>query len=398
MAYAYRLGGAAQANIRIARADLAGSRLGMALVLGKVAHPLTGAVLRGDTVHIADDVCQLERVIFRARNRQVFLLIRDLDGGQPDYVEHVLFHHSFFAPFFDYAKAAPWGDTGGIGAGGMGAGGFGPRQKPGLLAVFTHVRDDADMLRFWEAHYARLVEHRHLFVIDHGSVLSPREVLHPETNVVRLPRGETDHADMARFCGHYQRFLLSQYRWVLHSDADELLVDEAGEDALRWKLSEGMLRGIVAPARAIDLIHDVRPNVRADVPPDECRDVCRESSLRPGELLSRQRSVVLPATERYKKPMLADMPASWLQGFHQVYEEAALHEEPSLWLVHLHAADARLLRSKNRKWNALSQTEADRLICPQNRPEDAAELGRWYAEKLADERLAPLPEVLKGRF
>lgn len=377
MAYAYRLGGAAQANIRIARADLAGSRLGMALVLGKVAHPLTGAVLRGDTVHIADDVCQLERVIFRARNRQVFLLIRDLDGGQPDYVEHVLFHHSFFAPFFDYAKAAPWPDTEGIGAGG-----FGAREKPGLLAVFTHVHDDADMLRFWEAHYSRLVEHRHLFVIDHGSAASPREVLHPETNVVRLPRGETDHADMARFCGHYQRFLLSQYRWVLHSDADELLVDEAGEEALRWKLSQGLLHGIVAPARAIDLLHDVR----------------REGALRHGELLSTQRSVVLPATELYRKPMLADTPASWLQGFHQVYEEAALREEPALWLVHLHAADARLLRAKNRKWNALSQTEADRRICPQNRPEDAAELSRWYAEKLGDERLAPLPEVLKGRF
>ena len=99
--------------------------------------------------------------------------------------------------------------------------------------------------------------HGDLFVIDHGSPTSPRLLLHPETNVVRLPRGVTDHAEIARFCSRFQRFLLSEYRWVLHTDADELLVHAQGNAALLARLARPNAAGsacILAPEHAVDVI------------------------------------------------------------------------------------------------------------------------------------------------
>ena len=373
MAYAYRLRGPDQACIRISRADLPAKQPRVFLAIGTMAYPLNRATLKGDTLTIHDEFCQIERIISRARNRQVLLIIRDVDSGQPEYVEPLLFHHSFFAPFFDFARSAPW-DTA--------TKRFGSPEKPALLAVFTHAHDDNEMLRFWEAHYARLVPHRSLYVIDHGSPVSPRTVLNPETNVVTVPRSETDHSDMARFCGSFQRFLLAQHSFVLHSDTDELLVDEGGPQALLAKLGSGALHGVLTPATAYELLHDIRS----------------EAPLKAEELLSTQRALVLPAAEHYKKPLLADMPASWLQGFHQVYEELALREVPGLALIHIHAADARLLREKNRKWNALRQSEADLGISPQHRPESKEELAEWFRQRLADARLTALPKSLRGTF
>jgi len=75
-----------------------------------------------------------------------------------------------------------------------------------------------------------------------------------------------------------------------------------------------------------------------------------------------------------------------------------VREEPGLWLMHLQAADFGLLLLKNRKWNALRQTGKDRSISPQNRPGDEDALRRWFAERLADGRLTPIPERLRGKF
>jgi hypothetical protein len=368
MAYGFRLDDVRMAYIRISRSDIAFVRPSFTLRLDGVEHPLTRAVLQNDTLSINDELCEMERILQHSSNRQVSLIIREATGDAPVHEEPVLFHHSFFLPFVDYVKSMPTGND---------------YVKPGLLAAFTHAFDDNDMLRFWEAHHAKLVGHKNLYVIDHGSAESPKSVLHADTNVVPLPRGETDHANMARFCGYFQRFLLSQYRYVLHTDADELLVHEDGEEALLVALAGGGLEGITQPGQAFDLLHDVR---------------C-EGLLKPGELISTQRNVMLPAESIYKKPMLANIPASWLQGFHLVYEETSVREDPGLWLIHLQAADFDLLLDKNRRWNNVRQSEADFARCPQNgRPGDPESLRRWFGQALQDQRLVPIPERLRGKF
>ena len=78
--------------------------------------------------------------------------------------------------------------------------------------------------------------------IDHGSDRSPSFALHPGTQIVSIPRGAVDHINISQFCGYFQRFLLSQYRWVIHVDSDELLVHEHGVAALLEKLDGGGYR------------------------------------------------------------------------------------------------------------------------------------------------------------
>jgi len=367
MAYAFRLDDPRMAYIRISREDIGGEGLAFSLRVGDWEQPLKRAALQKNTLSIVDDLCDVERALQRSRQAQPLLVIRRGGKAEPEHAEAVLFHHSFFAPLVDYCRAFPHCE---------------PTARPETLAVFTHVYDDTAMLRFWEWHHARLVGQRNLFVIDHGSPVSPRLLLHPETNVVRLPRGETDHAEMARFCGGFQRFLLSQYRWVLHTDADELLVHEQGNAALMHLLATPGTQGIFAPGHAVDIIHDQR----------------REGPLRLGEPLGPQRGFMLP-NDLYKKPLLASEPASWLQGFHLVFEEARVREVPALWLLHLQSADFELLLRKNRKWNALKQSAADVALCPQNgRPADEESLKAWYAGVLADARLGPIPQELRRLY
>ncbi len=401
MAYAFRLQDVRMAYIRLSRSDLGvvpgapfgavAPRLAFALRLAGPErtsdHPLERAVLKGDTLNIANALCEMERILQRGEGLHVSVVVRHPDGGKPDHVEPLLFHQSFFMPLVDYARrypadlSAPAAGAAAASPAASPAGGPAKATKPGLLAAFTHAYDDVDMLRFWEAHYARLAGHRNLYVIDHGSEVSPCRELHPDTNVVRLPRAETDHADIARFCGWFQRFLLTQYRFVLHTDADELLVDEQGEEALLERLAGGGYEGIIAPGRAFDVIQDLRS----------------EGPLRLGQPLGPQRSRMLP-NPMYRKPLLASEPASWVQGFHQVFEEQRVRVDKALWLLHLQSADFGLLLQKNRKWNAIKQSRADRGISPQNRPADEASLTAWYGKILADKRLLPIPEGLRARF
>lgn len=79
-------------------------------------------------------------------------------------------------------------------------------------------------------------------------------------------------------------------------------------------------------------------------------------------------------------------------------ENGLRHEEPGLWLMHLQAADFDLLLDKNRRWNALRQSDKDRDTCTQNRPADEKALRGWFAQALADERLTAIPERLRGKF
>jgi len=388
MAYAFRLGDPRVAYIRLSRADLgeasAGAKLCFAIRLGDAERPLRGA-LRQDMLSIIDELCDIERALQLSATLQPRVVIRQAcarpGAAETLHDEPLLFHHSFFAPIVDYSRAFPHGEA--DAPNGPGETG-GVQERPAALAVFTHVYDDNAMLRFWEAHYARLAPHGDLFVIDHGSPTSPRLLLHPETNVVRLPRGVTDHAEIARFCSRFQRFLLSEYRWVLHTDADELLVHAQGNAALLARLARPNAAGsacILAPEHAVDVIQRLGD----------------EGPLRLGEPLGPQRGF-MRSNAMYRKPALACEPASWSQGFHQVYEEARVGVEPDLWLLHLQAADFDLLLRKNRAWNAIRQSGADRLISPQQRPDDEESLRAWFARAYADKGFVPIPWELRRQF
>jgi len=135
--------------------------------------------------------------------------------------------------------------------------------------------------------------------------------------------------------------------------------------------------------------------------PEHAADVIQrlgdEGPLRLGEPLGPQRGFLRP-NAMYRKPVLACEPASWSQGFHQVYEEARVGVEPGLWLLHLQAADFDLLLRKNRAWNAIRQSGADRRISPQQRPDDENSLRAWFARAYADKGFVPIPWELRRQF
>jgi hypothetical protein len=367
VAYAFRLDDPRMAYIRLSRRDIAGEGLALCVRIGEHLRPLPRAALRNDTISVADDLLDIERALQLSNTAQAHVVVLRTGEAKPLHEEPLFFHHSFFAPIVDYARTFPHSQA---------------APKPGLLAVFTHVCDDAAMLRLWERHYARLAGQANLFVIDHGSPVSPRQLLHPETNLVRLPRGETDHADMARFCGWFQRFLLSQYRAVLHTDVDELVVHQDGNAALLARLEAGGALGVLTPEHAVDVVQNLG----------------REAPLRLEEPIGAQRRLMLP-DGFYRKPVLADEPVSWGQGFHQAFEESRIRTEPGLWLLHLHSVDFDLLLRKNRKWKALPQSRADSGICPHgDRPDTPEALQAWYARSLADPRLTAIPPELRRLF
>jgi Glycosyl transferase family 2 len=223
-----------------------------------------------------------------------------------------------------------------------------PCPRPGMLAIFTQVYNDSAMLQWWLRHYLRWAEPAGLHVIDHGSEppLGAAD-MPPGVQRVRLPRGLADHDNIAQFCNYYQRFLLTQYRWVLHVDVDELLVCVDGPEALFARLealAQTQPDAIVQPHYSVDLLEQVG----IDAPLDSALP------------LGQQRARAWP-NPQYQKPLLLAQSATWGPGFHYVMESQRLVHDEQLWMVHLAHADTQLALQRNRKWHTTAHSKHDAM-------------------------------------
>ena len=299
----------------------------------------------------------------------IVITVYDRGLGSVVHAENLSFHHSFFNRNFDFAKSKrmpPFLAE--------------DYKKPGFLAIFTHVYNDNDMLRFWQKFYSRLAPHKDLYVIDHGSTTPPQEVLHPEINVVRIPRGEVDHDNISEFCNYFQRFLLSQYRWVIHTDADELLVDRGGVDAFLGKLQGDNRAVIVKPQHQFTIIHDERTETAIDFD-------------RP---ISLQRRRMRPNTHD-DKPVLASMHTTWAQGFHSAMEDRFIWVDPDLYLMHLQWVDLSLTLKKHAKWKHSPLSDRDKVFVEQaSKIDDMDKLRQTFKDRLSEETVADIPDWMRG--
>jgi hypothetical protein len=313
---------------------------------------------------------ELEKILMEVGINVPYLLVNEHDTGNLKLADALTFHPSFFVPFFDFLRNAETHTYA-----------LGVYQRPVQLAVFTHVHNDSDMLTMWERHYANLVPHQHLYVIDHGSDRCPAFALHPGTQVVSIPRGAVDHINISQFCGYFQRFLLSQYRWVIHVDSDELLVHEQGVAALLEQLDDRGYGPIIQAGNAVELL-----------------DVTDGSQpLDPGLPLSLQRQV-LNAAPGYRKPVLASEPTSWAVGFHAAFEHHRIASDPALWLVHVRYADLRLAARRELNWTDAPHSEASRLFTPQDHRRDTLdELRDKIARTFSNDR-STMPAWMRGTF
>lgn len=372
MATAYRVGPDNDIALRLERTAFDPATHRLALQVGARAYRIdVNGVSDDGWLRIDDSAFAVERVLVAHRDEVLELVVTDLARSRRLAVEPLHFHQSFFVPLVDFAA--------------LSLPGFETRSypRPGLLAACTHVYNDPAFLRVWERHYARFVPHEQLYVIDHGSNPPAAEVLSAGTQCIRLPRGPTDQANIAQFCNHFQRFLLTQYRWVIHVDVDELLVPEDGYAGLLDRLAAdaGPPR-IVEPAHAMDLVgHPVT-----------------EAPLDLDRPLTAQRRFLVPNAE-YRKPALVSRPATWGPGFHYAVEAFAVVEDPRLWLVHLAQADAQLAASRNRTWLETLASRLDRAtVDHRHRSTDLERLREATLHRLGSERVQTVPGWMLGMF
>ena len=313
----------------------------------------------------------LEQTLFRiGHDKLLSINIHDKDSGEILHSESLTFHHSFFVPFFDFARnerIPPFRSS--------------DYNKPEFLAVFTHVYNDNDMLTVWENHYSQLTQHRHMYVIDHSSTTSPREHLNDATNIVTIPRGDVDHVNIAGFCNYFQRFLLTQYMWVIHVDCDELLIYENGAQAFLSKLAATAPRTIIKPKYAYDVVHDYRS----------------EPPIVNSKPASLQRSI-LKTCPNYRKPAIASVPTSWEPGFHYAFEQDAVVEDESLWMIHLAYADLEKSLEKEKKWKNLPLSTTDMAFVPQTDREETITGIKRKFDRLMEKDGTEMPQWMRGMF
>ncbi|MGO3517596.1 MAG: glycosyltransferase family 2 protein [Acetobacter cibinongensis] len=204
-------------------------------------------------------------------------------------------------------------------------------RKP--LAVFTMVYNEHTMLPVWARYYVRQVGAGNVYVLDHGSDFLPDL---PGCTVIHLPRHELDEIERARQVQCFQQKLLENYRFVLFTDCDEMLV---ARPSCYGSLVDYVQKSSHATIRCVGV--DVIQHT-PDLPPvDWSKPI----------LMQRPYGAIRPWS---CKTLLSAVPLTWVPGFHTAQQTAYLDED--LWMLHLKYADetrlfTRLAMTRTLAWS-----------------------------------------------
>ena len=231
------------------------------------------------------------------------------------------------------------------------------------MAAVTMVYNEPDFLPIWLRYYVAQVGPTHCYVIDHGSDDGSTRDL-PGVNVIRIPRSPIHEEKRCRFVSNFASSLLEWYDWVIHTDADEIVV---ADPALHHSLADF----------AATCEHEVITTIGCNVvhPTDEAPI---DLTL---EIMSQRHWVHFLAS--MCKPVLTRRPIRWGAGFHRADAEPRFDD---LFLFHLRWFDRdigarRLVRSRNQAWSdpetnwwhRVSDTRgAELFAATADRPRDAA--------------------------
>ncbi len=250
-------------------------------------------------------------------------------------------------------------------------------------AAFTIVQNEPVFLPLWLKYYGRYFHRTDLYVLDHDSDDGSTAGVEARCNLLRVHRDKSfDHTWLNGTVSAFQAFLLRSYERVLFAEADEFIVaDPARYGGLDDYVER--CRERVARCTGFEVVHY----------PDE------EPPLRFGQAILAQRTYWHRSRE-YCKPLLAAVPMSWSNGFHEAPGFPDLQPDPELFLVHLHRVDygtcvARHRATAARNW-AEDDIRAEHGV--QNRlVEGDAGFRKWFfhgrdngARALIPERLKPL--------
>lgn len=199
------------------------------------------------------------------------------------------------------------------------------------VAALTMVRNEAALLPLWCRHYLRQVGAGNLYVLDHASQDGGTQGIPAE--VTTLSDGPLDEDWRVACVTEAVRALLARYDWVVHSDADELVLADPRHFP---SLADYAAAESSPAARAIGLdLHHI---------PGE------EKPLNPALSLGAQRRWVRFAASMCK-PALVREAVRWTPGFHASEPPGRFG---ALYCVHLRYVDldmglARLARTRARE-------------------------------------------------
>jgi hypothetical protein len=261
---------------------------------------------------------------------------------------------------------------------------IGPRPGTRARAAFTIVQDEPEFLPLWLAYYGRHFAPEDLYVLDHDSSDGSTAALEGRCNVVAVHRDTSfDHQWLRATVERFQAFLLSSYDTVLFAEVDEFVVaDPEHHDGLGAYLDG--LREPAACCTGFNVVHY----------PDQ------EPPLRLGEPILAQRSW-WHRSDLYSKRLVARVPLTWGQGFHDEARFRDIAPDPSLLLVHLHRADyerclARHRASAARTWSARDVESGQGY---QNRIVDPGEFRHWFFHvDVGDPERAPIPARVRAQL
>jgi hypothetical protein len=255
-----------------------------------------------------------------------------------------------------------------------------PYKKPKKIAVLTHIYNEGSMLDIWVKYYGNLLGYDNLYVIDHGSTIDFKSKINSQVNIITIPRGECDHYNISAYCGYFQRFLLTQYDWVINVDCDEFLIVE--DDSL-FNVIDKHPNCTLTPNKAYEILFDFK----------------NENILDYSKPLLRQRQWMI-SNDHYKKSCLSSVATTWGPGFHRCYNNSTVID--NLWLIHLKYIDTNIYAERNKKiWKDINLSDIDRKICNVNNEKsynitDVNEINIEIQSKLKDK--IEIPDWLKDVF
>jgi hypothetical protein len=184
-------------------------------------------------------------------------------------------------------------------------------------AAITMVYNESENLPFWERHYRRQVGTENCFVLDHGSNDQSVEQ-HIGLNIIRLPRTPFDDAARARAVSDFAASLRPYFKYVIYSDADELVVS----DPLHSQTLE-------------EFCEKFEGSSINSVGFDVCHNITDEPAIDSTQPVSVQRSL-LRFNSAVCKPNIARPGVSWSSGFHGCENDLLFG---NIYLFHCHFAD-----------------------------------------------------------
>jgi hypothetical protein len=310
--------------IRLAESYAASPEAQLALVTGGIRHELMGGFIEKNLFAVRDTELLLENTALGAAFSDICIHHKTISAEDYVFLENLDFHHSFFINFFDFSKSPDIYLF------------QGQYTKPEPVAVVAIYKGDRVLLKFWATYYARLVSPKHLYVLDGSDAQDARQILSADINVVRLPRISFDELGFINAANSFQRFLLSNFQWVVQTSCNEILLYKFGITQFFKDL-----QARTAPAMLL---------------PDRVYALTSEAFAASGEkpVGNLPQMVQLPTSG---KPILASTPVTWYPDagdadaedpdFAWIQEQHHITTEAYLWLI-------RFVRDKPNEYSMVS--------------------------------------------